>query len=68
MASKCPCERELAQLVAHHIFDNENLVEYLAVVHQKGKTHELRNHGASSRPGFYWLTGAGANLFINLPE
>ena len=58
MASEGPRERELAQLVAHHILGNENLVEHLAVVYQKGKAHELRDYGTSSCPGFYWLTRA----------
>ena len=54
--------------MSNHILGDEDLIEYLAVMHQKGKTDEFRNYGAPSCPGLYWLSGAALDLFIDLCE
>lgn len=38
--------RELAQLVAHHLFGNGYVMVYLAVMHLELETHEVREYGS----------------------
>ncbi len=51
VAAEYPRRAELAQLVPHHVFRHEHLMERLAVVHHEGVPDELRHDGAGPPPG-----------------
>ena len=68
MPFECPGWREFAEFVPDHILCYEDLMEHLPVVDEKRKTHKLRDYRTSSRPGLYWLAGAGINLLIDLDK
>jgi hypothetical protein len=60
--------RKLTQLVAYHVFRNENRDKGFAVVNREGLTDEVRsNHGATA-PGFDGLLVAGFDRGIDLGE
>src|SRR5690242_19845643 len=50
VAAERPGGRELAELVAHHVFLHEHLQELVAVVDLEGVAHELRDDRAGARP------------------
>ncbi len=68
MPFECPCRREFAEFVSDHIFCYKDLMEHFPVVDEKRKAHKLRDYRTSSRPGLYWLAGAGINLLIDLDK
>src|SRR5690606_15809333 len=51
MPAEVPRRAELAELVPHHLFRDEDLVEDLAVVDLEGRPDELRHDRATTRPG-----------------
>src|SRR3954468_10860054 len=55
--------RELAELVADHVFRDEQLGELPAVVDQEGVADELGNDGAIPRPGLDRLAVSRALAF-----
>jgi hypothetical protein len=61
-----PGERELAQLVAHHLVGDVDRHVLLAVVHGDGQPDELgQNHGAT-RPGLDRLLVLGGDGLVDL--
>ena len=54
--------------MANHILGNKDLMKYLTVMHHKGKTDELGNYCAPSRPGLYRFTRIGFNVPVDLGE
>ena len=68
MSPKSSGNTEFSELVANHIFGNQNLVEDLPVVHQKGVANELRNNGRPSGPSFDGVPSVGVPLAQDLTQ
>ena len=45
-------QRKLAELVAHHVFGNENGLKVLSVMNQKRVADKIRRHHRAARPCF----------------
>ncbi len=65
MSAKEAGRGEFSQLVADHVFRDEQLEELPAVVNQEGVADKIRHDGAIPRPRLQRLTTAGAMLLFH---
>src|SRR5690606_28783918 len=60
--------RELAKLVADHVFSDADRNVLLAVVHAERDTHELRQNGRATAPDLDHIVAAGCQGLFSLLE
>src|SRR5690242_1157321 len=68
MAEIVPGGRELAELVANHVFAHEHRRELLAVVDLEGEAHELRHDRRTARPRLDLLATAASQGLLGLVD
>ncbi len=65
---KGSCRGKFAQLVADHIFRDENRVKDFAVVNEESVSHEVWGDHGPSRPGFDRFFNSGLTHLLDLFE
>ena len=60
------CRGELSQLVAYHIFGNEDRIENLPIVDEEGVAHELGSDCRTTRPSFDRTLDSGVVKLVDL--
>ena len=58
--------RKFAELVANHVFRDENGSESLSVMNQKCVANKIRRYHRTPRPGFDWFLGVRAIHLVDL--
>src|SRR5690606_33945544 len=68
VAGEGPRRRELAELVADHLFRDEDRNVFLPVVDAERQAHELRQDGGAAAPGLNDLRATGRASGVRLLE